>query len=82
MLAGEEFTDHPASVCPVIGSFLRPDNDSIGDEHRQAGTHAIHAIPKHTQDSHAAALALVDELLAIRDREDRATPPPRRVLIG
>ena len=23
MLAGEPFTDHPASVCPVIGSFLR-----------------------------------------------------------
>ncbi|MBV9806078.1 MAG: hypothetical protein JO286_02790, partial [Solirubrobacterales bacterium] len=23
MLSGEPFTDHPASVCPVIGSFLR-----------------------------------------------------------
>ena len=28
MLAGEPFTDHPASVCPVIGSFLRSYNDS------------------------------------------------------
>ena len=23
MLAGEPFSDHPESVCPVIGSFLR-----------------------------------------------------------
>ena len=35
LLAGEPFTDHPASVCPVIGSFLRAYNDSIDDEHRQ-----------------------------------------------
>jgi hypothetical protein len=35
MLAGESFTDHPASVCPVIGSFLRAYNDSIDDERRQ-----------------------------------------------
>src|ERR1700758_5144950 len=36
MLAGEPFTDHPASVCPVIGSFLRSYNDSIDSERRQA----------------------------------------------
>ena len=35
MLAGEEFSDHPMSVCPVIGSFLRSYNDSIDDERRQ-----------------------------------------------
>ena len=35
MLAGEPFSDHPSSVCPVIGSFLRAYNDSIGDERRQ-----------------------------------------------
>jgi hypothetical protein len=35
MLAGEQFTDHPASVCPVIGSFLRAYNDSIDDVRRQ-----------------------------------------------
>jgi hypothetical protein len=35
MLAGEPFTDHPASVCPVIGSFLRSYNDSIDDSRRQ-----------------------------------------------
>lgn len=35
MLAGESFSDHPAAVCPVIGSFLRAYNDSIDDDRRQ-----------------------------------------------
>ncbi len=35
MLAGEHFTDHPACVCPVIGSFLRAYNDSVDDDRRQ-----------------------------------------------
>ena len=35
MLAGEPFTDHPQSVCPVIGSFLRAYNDSVDEVKRQ-----------------------------------------------
>lgn len=35
MLAGEPFSDQPASVCPVIASFLRAYNDSVGDSRRQ-----------------------------------------------
>lgn len=35
MLAGEPFTDHPATACPVIGSFLRAYNDSVDDRRRQ-----------------------------------------------
>lgn len=35
MLAGEPFTDHPQSVCPVIGSLLRAYNDRIDDGRRQ-----------------------------------------------
>lgn len=35
MLAGEPFSDHPVSVCPVIGSFLRSYNDFVDDERRQ-----------------------------------------------
>src|SRR5436305_6946766 len=35
MLAGEPFTDHPISVCPVIGSFLRAYNDTVDDQRRQ-----------------------------------------------
>src|SRR5438477_10604249 len=35
MLAGEPFSDHPTSVCPVIGSFLRAYNDAVDDLRRQ-----------------------------------------------
>ena len=132
MLAGEPFTDHPASVCPVIGSFLRSYNDSIDERRRQSlyeyaskvvgsrasqrvqearaerltewaeemhrtrrtwflrsplraltrlrkppidavGSYAVHAIPKHTNETHAAVLALVDELLAIGVRDQRVS---------
>jgi hypothetical protein len=125
MLAGEPFGDHPASVCPVIGSLLRAYNDSVDDDTRQGlyayaakvvgsrasaevqqiraervaawsselllrrlsrflppaaarricrmrtppldsvGTHAVRLIPRHNAQTHAAVLALVDELLAI-----------------
>lgn len=132
MLASEPFTDHPASVCPVIGSFLRSYNDSIDDTRRQSlyeyaskvvgsrsrqriqqvradrlaewademrrtrkmwflrspllavgrlrtppadaiGSYAVHAIPKHTEQTHAAVLALIDELLAIGVRDARVS---------
>jgi hypothetical protein len=125
MLAGEPFTDHPASACPVVGSFLRAYNDSVGDDRRQdlyayaarvvdsragtavqrrraervaewalnmqrrrwtrilplsrlrtiglhrqpsahaVGTYAVRAIPRHTDETHREALALLDELLAM-----------------
>jgi hypothetical protein len=35
MLAGERFSDHPRSVCPVIGAFLRVYNDRVDDTRRQ-----------------------------------------------
>ena len=35
MLADEPFSDHPASVCPVIGALLRAYNDSVDDRRRQ-----------------------------------------------
>jgi hypothetical protein len=132
MLAGEPFTDHPASVCPVIGSFLRSYNDSIDEHRRQSlyeyaskvvgsrggqrvqearaerlarwadeilrtrrtwflrsplraltrlrkppidavGPYAVHAIHKHTDQTHAAVLTLVDELLAIGVRDERVS---------
>jgi hypothetical protein len=34
MLAGERFSDRPASVCPVIGSILRFYNDNLSHELR------------------------------------------------
>ncbi|HEY2601688.1 MAG TPA: hypothetical protein VGI67_09040 [Thermoleophilaceae bacterium] len=35
MLAGEPFSDHPHSVCPVLASFLRAYNDGLSEERRQ-----------------------------------------------
>jgi hypothetical protein len=35
MLGGEPFSDHPASVCPVIGVLLRTYNDALDDGGRQ-----------------------------------------------
>jgi len=35
MLSGERFSDHPVSVCPVIGSLLRAYNDNLDDHRRQ-----------------------------------------------
>ncbi|HSO98691.1 MAG TPA: hypothetical protein VLP43_07045 [Solirubrobacteraceae bacterium] len=122
MLAGEPFSDHPRSVCPVIGSFLRAYNDAVGDLRRQdlytyaakvvgsrssadvqqrraarlaewsshmrvrrsqwlrwlpspslnpsgpasqLGSAAVQSIGRHSEETHAAVLALVDELVEI-----------------
>jgi hypothetical protein len=35
MLAGEPFSDHPPSVCPVIAAFMRVYNDAVDDDRRQ-----------------------------------------------
>ena len=35
MLAGEQFSDHPRAVCPVIGRYLRTLNDGLSDDARQ-----------------------------------------------
>jgi hypothetical protein len=135
MLAGEPFSDHPASACPVVGSFLRAYNDAVGDERRQdlyvhaakivgsrsgaavqrrraervaewaiemqrrrwtrvlplsrlrtiglhrhpsahaIGTYAVRAIPRHTEETHRDALALIEELLAMGTPEQPAFAP-------
>ena len=35
VLAGEPFSDHPRSVCPVIAALVRAYNDRVGFERRQ-----------------------------------------------
>jgi hypothetical protein len=35
MLAGERFTDRPASVCPLVGALLRTYNDKLDKRKRQ-----------------------------------------------
>lgn len=131
LLAGEPFSDRPASVCPVVAGFLRAYNDRIDDERRQdlyryasevvgtrasadverarerrclawagemrqhrlfplwrgsrfgvptsvdrrlgldaAGTYAARSIRRHGDRTHAAALELVDELIAMGRRSE------------
>lgn len=131
LLAGEPFSDRPASVCPVVAGFLRAYNDRIDDERRQdlyryaaevvgtrasadverarerrclawasemrqhrlfplrrlsrsglptsvdrrlgldaAGTYAARSIRRHGDRTHVAALALVDELIAMGRRSE------------
>jgi hypothetical protein len=69
MLAGEEFTDRPASVCPVVAAFLRAYNDAIDDRRRQdlygyasaaVGTRASAAVTR------LRAQRCLDELRALR----------------
>jgi hypothetical protein len=136
MLAGEQFSDHPQSVCPVIGSFLRAYNDSVDDQRRQdlyavaaavVGTRgsreveearaarlaewteqrrthrrvrsllprplskiglggipplestamlAVRSITRHNDEEHREVLALIDELIAIREPAARAASTP------
>jgi hypothetical protein len=56
-----------------IGLHRQPPLDAVG-------THAVHAIPRHNDQTHAEALALVDELLAITDAPDAAPLERPRVL--
>jgi hypothetical protein len=35
MLAGERFTDRPASVCPIVAAVVRAYNDALDDRRRQ-----------------------------------------------
>jgi hypothetical protein len=35
MIGGEQFTDRPGCVCPVVGAFLRSWNDGVGYADRQ-----------------------------------------------
>lgn len=129
LLAGESFSDRPASVCPVIAGFMRAYNDRVDDERRQdlyryaaevvgtrsgpdvehtrerrclewaegmrrqrprplrwiargapgsvdrrlgldaAGTYAARSIRRHGDRTHVAALALMDELIAMGRRD-------------
>src|SRR5947209_11484634 len=35
MLAGERFSDRPATVCPIIGALLRLYNDTVEERRRE-----------------------------------------------
>ena len=50
----------------AIGRLRRPPIDAIG-------TSTVHSIPKHTDPTHAAVLALIDELLDMSARDERVS---------
>jgi hypothetical protein len=69
----------PRSALPArvraVGLKRRPPLDSIG-------AHAIHAIGRHSDDTHAQVLSLIDELLAIgrTSPSEVITSAPKRTL--
>ena len=85
MLAGEDFSDHPASVCPVIGALLRAHNDSIDDD-RRADLYAYAAkvvgsrSPGPVQDARAARLSDWDREVRGRQTTQSDLPWPMRAL--
>ena len=85
MLAGEEFSDQPVSVCPVIAAFLREHNDSIDDERRQdLYAYAAKVVgsrsPGPVQDERAARLSEWDHVVRQRQSTQSNVPWPRRAL--
>lgn len=85
MLAGEEFSDHPASVCPVIGALLRAHNDSIDDERRHdLFAYATRVVdsrsPGTVQDARAARLTEWDKHVRQRQSTPSDLPLPVRAL--
>jgi hypothetical protein len=85
MLAGERFSDHPASVCPVIGALLRAHNDSVDDD-RRADLYACAAkvvgsrSPGPVQDARAARLSEWDKQVRERQITQPHLPWPMRLL--
>jgi hypothetical protein len=59
----------PLSRLRVLGLRRQPSVHAIG-------TYAVHAIPKHTDQIHQEALALIDELMAIGEPPSSAVPRP------
>ena len=50
----------------ALGRLRKPPVDAIG-------TYAVHAVRRHTDQTHEAVLALIDELLTIGVRDDRVS---------
>jgi hypothetical protein len=78
MLAGEQFTDRPATACPVIAGFLRAYNDRCTREQRQE-LYELAALVVGTcadDDTERARLRLIVDTAAGMRRFAR---PPRRL---
>jgi hypothetical protein len=80
MLAGESFSDRPATVSPVIAAFLRTYNDGIDDNRRQA-LYPMAALIVGTASSRAVERERVSRCLEFA-RQLGAKTPPGRAAIG
>jgi hypothetical protein len=54
------------SPLRAMGRLRKPPADAVG-------TYAVHAIPRHTEATHASVLALIDELLSIGGHDERVS---------
>ena len=80
MLAGESFSDRPATVSPVIAAFLRTYNDGIDDDRRQA-LYPLAALIVGTASSRAVERERVSRCLEFA-RQLGARTPSGRAAIG
>jgi hypothetical protein len=76
MIAGEPFSDRPATACPVIAGFLRAYNDRCGKGRRQ-DLFALAALAVETRADRATERVRLRRLLA---RADGMRRWPRREL--
>ena len=69
MLAGESFTDRPATVCPVIASFLRAYNDLVPTWYRDdLRAYASEAVGTCRPDVRRARVRRIVEVVVEYDR--------------
>ena len=74
MLAGEEFSDHPRSVCPIIAAFLRGYNDAVDEERRQD----LYRYASEVVGSRAGADVIRDRTVHLTERARQLRGPRRR----
>ena len=79
LLAGEPFSDRPASACPVIGGVLRAYNDAVDDERRQR-LYGLAASVVETAPDDRQLAARVDHVVAWTHARTRR--PLRRMMLG
>src|SRR4051794_24204839 len=79
LLAGEPFSDRPASACPVIGGVLRAYNDAVDDERRQQ-LYGMAASVVETAAGDDELVARVEHVVAWTRARTRR--PWRRMMLG
>jgi hypothetical protein len=79
MLAGESFSDRPATVSPVIAAFLRTYNDGVDEDRRQA-LYPLASLIVGTTSSRAVERERVSRCLEFARQLGAGTPPGRAAI--